>query len=165
MHLAARFLGVIVLSFAAIGGAQADWNHDRPKPGHVAKIRITDDGPFQIWDGVDADSSNPGARVLAVIGPKKSLRVNYTAAMPAPQVSMGAKWVDIVAGDGTAMTFSGPKVDCYSDTILWCTTKPVQGIPPGRMLCYCTHQPESVCCTSDTGIFPKSMVPRDDGEL
>jgi hypothetical protein len=131
----------------------------RIEKNHVDKIRLTDSGPFQVWNGFDADSQNPGARVLAVIGAKKSLRVNYTGSMQPPQVTMGPGWVDVVAGQGTALTFSGPKSDCHYNQILWCTNRPFNNLPAGTLVCMCTGSSDSICCSSDTGIFPKSIVP------
>jgi hypothetical protein len=128
----------------------------------VASIRLTDKGPFQVWNGVDGDAPPAsGQRVLAVIGATKSLRVNYTASMTPPRVSMGRGWADIVAGPGTAMTFAGPDHDCYSNMILYCTNHPIQGAPPGAIVCMCIYKAGSVCCSSDTGFYSKGMVAID----
>lgn len=124
----------------------------------VGAIRVTDRGPFQVWNGVDADVPGSGARVLAVIGPAKSIRVNYTSSMPAPQVLMGSNWVEIAAGAGTAFTFGGRDQDCYDRFILMCINKPIEGVPPGAILCYCKGQDDAICCTSDTGIYTDGIV-------
>jgi hypothetical protein len=145
---------VAVLAVVSIvsGAARAD---------QVGSIRLTDRGPFQVWNGADADVPGGNARVLAVIGPTKSLRVSYSASMAPPQISVGRGWVDVVAGPGTAMTFAGRDRDCYINRILSCTNRPIQGVPSGAILCMCVMQEDTLCCTSDTGIYTDSMVPRE----
>ena len=154
MRRSSRILGIafVLVSLVIQGAARAD---------QVRSIRVTDRGPFQVWNGVDGENAASGARVLAIIGPTKSLRVNYNASMAPPQVSIGRGFADVVAGPGTAMTFGGPDRDCYFNRILSCTNRPIQGVPSGAILCMCTLQENTICCTSDTGVYTDVMVPRD----
>ena len=125
--------------------------------GEVASIRIHDQGPFQIWNGIDAGSSDPNARVLAVIGSSKSLRIGYDAREEAPAVSFGPGWAEVDAGRGTALGFS-IDTDCHPHQILYCTNEPIEGIPKGAILCMCTGKADDTCCESDTGIYTKSIT-------
>ncbi|HEX4824367.1 MAG TPA: hypothetical protein VFV19_08645 [Candidatus Polarisedimenticolaceae bacterium] len=163
MTIAAPPLAAIVMLTLTIVPARAAFKDQRivnpPTQDHVDKIRIADEGPFQVWNGNDGDAPIQGTRLLAVIGARKSLRVSYSASMPPPQVQMGEGWAEVVAGAGTAMTFSTPESDCVLDTILWCTSGPFTNLPPGTIVCMCTRTDGSICCTSDTGIYPKRMIP------
>lgn len=132
MKLRSRLASSVVLLTSIFGVGSA------VRADQVGKIRLTDRGPFQIWNGVDADAPRgSGNRVLAVIGATKSLRVNYAATMIPPQVKLGQGWADVVAGPGTAMTFRGPDRDCYPRTILLCKSGPIGGVPPGAILRMC----------------------------
>lgn len=116
-------------------------------------IRLVDGGPFQVWHGTDAENSDPHARVLSIIGSEKSLRVRYSDLLPIPSVQFGLGWAEINAASGTAMNFETEENDCYEDMILYCTNQPIQGVPPGAILCFCTGSDEdNVCCLSDTGV-------------
>jgi|WetSurMetagenome_2_1015567.scaffolds.fasta_scaffold182833_1 hypothetical protein len=157
MRTSSRILGmvaVLLLSILAAGSARAD---------QVTSIRMTDRGNFQVWNGVDGENAASGARVLAVIGPRKSLRVNYNASMAPPQVSVGRGFVDIVAAPGMGLSYSGRDTDCHSDLILYCTNRPIRGAPAGSIVCMCVRQWGSICCSADTGIYG-DIVPRDGGE-
>lgn len=129
----------------------------------VGSIRVTDRGPFRVWNGFDADAPRgSGQRVLAVAGAMKSIRVTYAASMSAPQVTTGAGFAEIVPGPGTVIDFGGPRDDCHSDTIVYCSNDPIRNYPPGTILCMCTRQPGAICCTADTGVLlPRSMTPID----
>ena len=131
-----------------------------PRAAHaseVASIRIHDQGPFQIWNGIDAGSSDPNARVLAVIGGAKSLRIGYDARDEAPAVSFGAGWAEVSAGRGMALAFS-VDTDCHPHQILYCTNEPIERIPKGAILCMCTGKADDTCCESDTGIYTKMIT-------
>ena len=156
MKIQSRLCSLLLFLYCVVGLGTA------ARAEQVGKIRLTDRGPFQVWNGIDADAPlGSGNRVLAVIGTTKSLRVTYAATMNPPQVKMGQGWVDVLAGSGTAMTFSGPDRDCYPRTILLCKSGPIGGIPPGAILCMCTGSEDTICCTSDTGIYYDNMIPRE----
>jgi hypothetical protein len=153
MTRSSRILGValVLVSLLIAGAARAD---------QVSSIRLTDRGPFQVWNGVDGENAASGARVLAIIGPTKSLRVNYNASMAPPQVSIGRGFADIVAAPGTGLNFEGRDTDCRNDLILWCTNQPITGAPAGSIVCMCVGRFGSICCSSDTGIYT-NMIPRE----
>lgn len=138
----------VCLSIAAFHAARA---------GEVASIRVHDHGSFQIWNGADAGSTDPNARLLAIIGSTKSLRIGYDAREEAPSVSFGPGWADVEAGPGTAFNFS-VDTDCHPHQILYCTNEPIKGIPKGAILCMCTGRADETCCESDTGIYTKAIA-------